>query len=303
MNGRKIVAAITLVLFLAGLGISCSGPSSAPSLHMPVAMKSGAVLGKSAPEVESALRRDYPDEFPGLNKVEARETTQGLLGEFSRFDLKGENDHLIGSVSVCLPSGELNSVMYAPQSDDQVMANRIETTQDAQQVARDFIARWGFELSNEYVLTEENQEGDQYRLQWQRQYGEAFLCESFYVELNAQGRIGMAMFPRSDAPLPQSRDELEPNISRGQALELAKEQFPPTAAGSESSTGMELAEEQATLLYQPMGPTTEPRLLWSIEILYQFHPGGNGFNGLDHRGATIMIDAKSGAVLSIDYCM
>jgi hypothetical protein len=274
--------------------------------ELPSPIKQGAILGTSAQEVEQALVEDFPKEFPTLDRVEFMEEDRGYLGMIKDFLLYDESGEMIGSVAVWSSTGEISSIIYHPLPDEQITPSPISSMEEAKEIARAFIAEWGFDLNEEFVLVEEYVNDKEYQLEWRRRFGEVLLPESFYLFINgATGTVNLAMFPKSDGPLPQSPEELKYRISREEALEIAKAQFSSREGMIPIDDEWEaVLSEDVKLYYLP----TEggPRIFWRAEIMYEYYPLGVEQieeNAMEHMGGMVDIDAKSGEVILFNPCL
>ncbi len=300
-------------IFLIALIASCSA----------IAVVLLTILPASAKEKAERMMKDkMRSEFADLEKVELAEELEGINGKYYQYNLYDSNGEMIGMVTEDASTKTILSIGY----DYKPNYGQPELTlEDAHMVAKSYLSKWGYVLSEDYDLVKEEitQEysdvGDKhayiYLLTWVRRVGDITIAEDgCAMKIDAiSGNVIYCSFPAGINKDYSIAETIKPQISKEDALSIARSNCssPEKLYQSVSLDSKEDLEnvdirvkENVELIY--MKADKEYRLIDRVHITYEYYPKEvevNEENRIGVKGYVIDIDGVTGEILGINQTL
>ncbi|NPV59398.1 MAG: hypothetical protein HPY75_07015 [Actinobacteria bacterium] len=195
-------------------------------------------LPASAQEkAEQRVKDQMKGEFENIKRVQFMGEEEGQSGKLEHYFIYDDKDEAIGFVKMEASSGKVKEIAHEPA---QNYGEPQISEEEAIRIATDYLEKWGYSLTTEYVLKQEGLEplysdiGDKhqytYRFLWEKQIGDVSVTGDIcYIDIDAvDGQILYCYFPTSNDLADDSIAKMDEDISREEALEIARRSIPST---------------------------------------------------------------------------
>lgn len=286
-----------------------------------IAIMLAITLPLSATErAEQRLRSMLADEYPNIDKVEYFEELDGLKGKYKDYIVYDDKGQEIGLVAIDSSSEDILSITHNNVN----YGEPILSLEDARSVAKDYLAKWGRELSGDYEAVVEEmaplysdiggKHAYVYNLQWVRCVNGVTVDQDFCI-FRIDANNGEVLYCSLPPVKPVDSKEIstyQPIISDQEALDIVGDYYPNPETWYNNSSFKESDEyrfEDVDIKVDRKCEKAfsrsdgEGHLIWRINILYEAHPKNvesSDENRIDYKGWTFEVDALSGKILSTD---
>ena len=301
----KITAIVALIVF-------CSIAVTILLITLPASAQEKA---------EQRVKDQMEDEFENINRVKFMGEEEGQSGKLEHYFIYNDRDESIGFVKIEASSGKVKEIAHEPArnyGEPQI------SKKEAIKIAMDYLEKWGYILTAEYVLKQKGFDplysdiGDKhqytYRFLWEKQIGDVLVTgDIYYIVIDAvDGQILYCCFPTFNDLADDSIANMSEEISREEALEIARRSIPSTEDWyfhSAPSMSEKVKYEDVNVIVDENCEKSyrdkdgEKHLIWSINICYRAYPKGaeaTDENRLEIMGWIIYIDGVTGEVLGIN---
>lgn len=276
-----------------------------------------AVLPASAEEkAEQRIKDKVGSEFGDLDKVELTEELEGITGKYYQYSIYNGDGEMIGMVTEDSTSGDILSIGfdYRPNYGDPKLS-----LEDAHKIANDYLAKWGYKLSEDYSLVKEevfpaySDVGDQhayiFQLDWVRRVGDITIPEDgCSMEIDAvSGNVIYCSFPAGISKDFGAAETIQPKISEEQAVTITRSNCPSPESWYQSmdlTSKMNLQDVDIKVTenveYVYMNIDGEYHLIERVRISYKYYPKqveSNDENLIGSKEYIFDIDGVSGEIL------
>lgn len=299
---------ITLVLALS------AEPASVSARREPV----------STPEQKEQWNREkLAEEFEGLVNIRLIGESEGLRGKLEDYFLEDVNGEVLGKVTVEAATREMVSINH--NQDETIYGTPELSLEDLRAIALDYLARWGYEMNDDYRLESEElhpeinsgpgveEKSYVYMAGWSRMAGGfAVLDDSYSVSVDPyRGEVVSCCLPSERKGEAEAIAGSAVTISEQEAIDAARASCPSPDEWMQGvlseRPGLPELDIEVSIDARELIQTNNQDIpvIWQVEIMYEIYSKAveqNSDTLLDHQGYSIEVDARSGEIVFTDMC-
>lgn len=281
------------------------------------------MLPVSAEELaEERVKNKVKSEFVDLDRVDYIEELEGVNGKCYQYSIHDRKGEMIGMVTEDASSGAILSIgyRYNPNYGDPELS-----LDDAHRIAKEYLAKWGYALSGDYVLDKEevfaeySDIGDKhayiYQLDWVRRAEGIVIAEDgCSMKIDAiSGDVIFCSFPIGIGKEFNSAEMAKLKISEEDAIAIARNSCPSPetyyrSAGLDGKEDFQNVKTDVTenIEYVYMNVDGEYCLIERVQITYEYYPKlseANDESRIGIKGYVFEIDGLTGEILGINQTL